>query len=118
MNPLTQARTIVAEALAGIGVPVQPVQPGAATLPAVTLQPGGYWLDRRGRVAIDIVARVNAAAGPDALAQLEDIVWAVRTALAADGRIAWDDVDAPDFVNDGTAYAATIPVSLRLPATT
>jgi hypothetical protein len=113
MNPLTDARGIVAAALAGVGVPVQPLQPQTGTLPAVTLVPGAPWYDQRGRVALDVVARVSAAAGPDALTGLEDLMWKVREAIATDARIAWEGVNPPELVNDNTIIAASVPVSVR-----
>lgn len=117
-NPLTDARTAVAAALAHMadldGVPVHDFPPaGTVATPCVVLWPGEPWLVPRGHVNIDVTAYAGTAAGNGAaLARLEDMISVIRAALFA-AALSAGDVSAPRYVAEAGHVHATIPVRLR-----
>lgn len=106
---LTQARLVLAEALAGLGIPVHAGEAATAAPPCVLVVPSGPWVTPRGHTTWDVVAVVSAATG---WASLEPHVEAIRAALWAAG-LAPGDTDQPITDNDVGTISARTEVSLR-----
>ena len=109
---LTAARRNVAEALAGIGVPVHPFPPSAVQAPAVVLLPGSPWIVPRGTVTLEVAAYAAAAGGEDAYTALEDLVESVRNALWAAG-LAPGDTGTPRVGDDTGLVEARTSMTIR-----
>lgn len=113
MSALSDVRTVVAQALAGVGVTVYEQPPQSLALPSVVLYPGGPWIEPRGNVTLRVVAYVTQVAGTAAaLTALEDLVQAVRDDLWAAG-IAPQHTDVPDVDPDKGTLSAQTWVTLR-----
>jgi hypothetical protein len=113
MNPLTETRTRVAEALSGLTVPVFDQPPtGPLTPPCVVINPGGPWVAHRGHVTLEIVAHANTAAGNEhGLNRLEETVYEIREALFAAG-LPVGDTDQPT-VNETGQVSTRTPITVR-----
>jgi hypothetical protein len=113
VSALSSARTAVAAALAGVGVPVFDQQPGSVQPPCLVLVPGRPWIVPRGAVNVEIVAHANPASGnSNALTDLEDLVEAVRNGLWAAG-LAPGDTDPPEVDSGAGSITARTPVTVR-----
>jgi hypothetical protein len=86
MNPLTDARAAVAEALDGLPANIYPGPPRTMTSPAVLIGPGDPWLDASdGTIALKVAAAVRTTDPGQAIGNLEDLAIAVRGALESAG---------------------------------
>jgi len=113
VSALGGARLAVAAALADVGVPVFDQPPGSLQPPCVVLLPGQPWIASRGHVTLDVVAYANPAGGNStSLTVLEDIIEAVREALAR-AVLPYGETDPPTFDPDAGALSARTPVTLR-----
>jgi hypothetical protein len=113
-SPLTGARTRVADALAGITVPVHSQPPATPNPPCVVLLPGTPWIQPKGHVTIDVVCHANPAGGnAPALDRLEALVHEVREALYA-AQLAAGDVTPPEMTTLAGALSCSMPVTLRV----
>lgn len=116
-NPLTDARTQVAAALAGLGVHVYPEPPESATLPCIIVAPNPeVWaqqltFDRdRPVVALDLQLLTPISTGRTALDRVEELLWQVLTV----GLTPRPDTDirapAQTRVGVADAYSVTVPI--------
>ena len=114
-NPLTAARTRVAEALTTVTVPVHDQPPGSSpTSPCVVLYPGDPWIRPTGHVTLNIVCYANPAGGNGAaLDRLEAVILEVWQALSADG-LAAGEVSAPRPESQTGVISASMPITLRV----
>lgn len=108
----TEGRTAVADALAGLGIPVHPYPPGTVTPPAIVLDWGSPPLEpstlRRTIVGVDVRIFVSAAAATAAHERLADLLDAAYTALAAAG-IRVGTIPAPTPNDDDRTLVAVLP---------
>ena len=114
-SPLTAARTRVADALTGVGVPVFDQPPGSPPQPPhVLIVPGNPWIAPGGHVTLEVVCVANPAGGnAAALDRLEQLVHAVREALYA-GQLAAGTVDPPTVDSTAGVLSCSMPVILRV----
>lgn len=113
MSALSDARTAVEAALAGIGVPVHVVPPGALRAPCVVLEAGSPWIEPRGHVHLELVAYASPAGGNlSALDRLENLIEAIRNALWAAG-LAPGDTAQPVAESDNGSLSASTSVIVR-----
>lgn len=113
MNGLTEARSRLADALAGIGVAVHWAAPSTLTPPCVVVLPGNPWIRPMGSVALEVDCHTATAAGnAEALAALEQIVSNVRAALYVAG-LSPGEVAPPEVNSDAHTLHAVIPVTIR-----
>ena len=113
MTALGDARTRVATALAGLGVPVFDQPPQTVQPPCVVLLPGSPWITPRGNVTLEVALYVNPAAGNAlALTRQEELVEGVRNALWAAG-LAPGDTDTPTPDPDNGVLVTRTPTTFR-----
>jgi len=113
VTALGDARTHVAAALAGVGVPVHDQPPQTVSPPCVVVIPGSPWIAPRGHVRLDVVAYANPAGGnASALTALEGLVEAVRAGLNA-AQIVYGDTDPPEVEAQAGVLSALTPATIR-----
>lgn len=109
-NPLTEARELVADALAGLPVPVHATPPGQVSGACVWLTAQGC--DSRGRVSVEVT--VAAPLPGDPTPTVEQVAWDARGLLAAAG-LGWLDISYPTVDKDAQLLTRTLDASVRPP---
>jgi hypothetical protein len=105
VNPYAEARNLVADALAGIGVPVLMAPVTALSGPAVTVT--AMTKDARGHVKVEVTVSAPAAANAGSLAIVDQLAWDVELAVRATSSIGWGDCQRPTL-NDITQRIARV----------
>lgn len=116
MNPLSEARQAVVDALAGVGVRVYPSPVETPSPPCLQIIAGSEWIDAQrlagGKVDVHLSIRVSvpAASGNiEAMVALEELVWAVAKRVPTTGTIKAPTLDQG---NNPPTYYADLPVTL------
>lgn len=116
MNPLTDARATVANALSSLGVRVYAAPVEVPSLPCVQIMADSDWVSaqRLGHAKADVRlvvrASVQVTGGNDqALEGLEDLIWAIAKTIPVSGTIKGPTLDQG---NNSTSYYADLPVNL------
>lgn len=109
-NPMTAARTEAGDALAGLGVPVFLVPPGAASGPYIHLVAGA--VDQRGHVEVEVTVSAPLAS-PTVVDIVEQLAWDVREAVAATKGMGWQGISAPQVDTDSQRLLRQIVITTR-----
>lgn len=109
-NPMTSAREEAGEALAGIGVPVFLIPPGAASGPYIHLVAGA--VDQRGHVEVEVTVSAPLAS-PMCVDLVEQMAWDVREHVAATKGMGWQGISAPLVDTESQRLIRTIIVTTR-----
>jgi hypothetical protein len=111
-NPYTAAHDRLTAALAGVGVPVHPHDPGTITPPCVVIRPGIPWKTARGHIAHDVVCYATGVDSAAAHLRLGQLLWDVEQAAAVAG-FGWGDADTPDYDPTSQTTRSQLTVTLR-----
>ena len=117
MNPLTESRQALTEALEGVGVTVYPAPPASLTPPAVILGAGSPWAVPLtwAKTEVRWIATLAAAqigTNEAAYDRLEQLVWDVTAAVRGAG-MAVDTVGQVKSIRYGQADVAGVDLEIR-----
>lgn len=115
---LTSARTHVADALAGVGVKVYSLPTENPSPPCLQVGPAAEWITRQrlagGKVNVALNVRVTVpvvGGNAEALANLEDLVWAVTRLVPIVGAI---NAPTKETSNQVEVYVVDLPTMVTV----
>ena len=122
MNPLTESREAIADALAVLGVAIYGAPPEVVTPPAAVVLPGGSWYVQATYAAVRVEWTVTLmatmqGANVAALARLEQLLWDTVAALDPVGVVG--TASTPRILKIGTVEVAAtdLPVQVLVSTT-
>ena len=117
-DPLTEARQHVATALGGVGVRVYPAPVENPSPPCLQIGPAAEWITRQrlagGKVNVVLNVRVTVpvvSGNAEALANLEDLVWAVTRLVPIVGAI---NAPTKETSNQVEVYVVDLPTMVTV----